>query len=60
MQDNDNDKGRGALAQLVRDMRDNIAAHIEFNQLQARITRAKFAALVKEGFTEAQALQLCK
>jgi hypothetical protein len=56
----DDDKGRVALAQLVRDMRDNIAAHIEINQLQARITRAKYVALVKEGFTEAQALQLCK
>jgi hypothetical protein len=56
----DDDKGRVALAQLVRDMRDNIAAHIEINQLQARITRAKYIALVKEGFTEAQALQLCK
>jgi hypothetical protein len=56
----DDDKGRVALAQLVRDMRDNIAAHIEVNQLQARITRAKYIALVKEGFTEAQALQLCK
>jgi len=56
----DEDKGRVALAQLVKDMRDNIAAHIEINQLQARITRAKYIALVKEGFTEAQALQLCK
>jgi hypothetical protein len=56
----DEDKGRVALAQLVRDMRDNIAAHIEINQLQARVTRAKYLALVKEGFTEAQALQLCK
>lgn len=37
----DEDKSRVALAQLVRDMRENIAAHIEANQLQARITRAK-------------------
>jgi hypothetical protein len=56
----DDDKARVALAQVVRDIRDNIAAHIEYNQLQARITRAKYIALVKEGFTEAQALQLCK
>lgn len=56
----DDDKPRVALAQLVRDMRDNIAAHIEYSQIQARITRAKYLALVKEGFTEAQALQLCK
>jgi hypothetical protein len=56
----DDDKSRVALAQLVRDMRDNIAAHIEFNQLQARITRAKYLALLKEGFTEQQAITLCK
>lgn len=56
----DEDKPRVALAQLVRDMRDNIAAHIEISQLQARVTRAKYVALVKEGFTEQQVLELCK
>jgi hypothetical protein len=56
----DEDKPRVALAQAVRELRENIAAHIEINQLQAKITRAKYAALIKEGFTEAQALLLCK
>lgn len=56
----DEDKGRVALAQLVADLRCNIVAHVELHQLQARITRAKFLALVKEGFTEDQALLLCK
>jgi hypothetical protein len=52
----DEDKSRVALAQIVRDMRDNIAAHIEANQLQARITRAKYLALL----TKDEALALCK
>jgi len=57
---NDEDKPRVALAQAVRELRDNIAAHIEIGQLQARIMRAKYEALLKEGFTEQQALLLCK
>lgn len=56
----DEDKPRVALAQLVRDMRENLAAHIEVNQLQARVIRAKYVALVKEGLSESQALELCK
>ena len=56
----DNDKSRVALAQAVLDLRENIAAHVEIGQLQARIMRAKYLALIKEGFTEQQALLLCK
>ena len=56
----DEDKPKVALAQAVRELRENIAAHIELNQLQARLTWVKYQALLKEGFTEAQALMLCK
>ena len=48
-----------ALAQAVRQMRETLPAMLEINELQAQITRAKFKALVKQGFTEAQALYLC-
>ena len=41
-------------------MRENLAAHIEISQLSTKVSRAKYLALVAEGFTEQQALELCK
>lgn len=49
-----------AFAVLVREMRENLTAHIEYEQLSARVTREKYLSLVKNGFTETQALELCK
>ncbi|RFP19155.1 hypothetical protein [Duganella sp. BJB475] len=60
MSAHDEDKGKVSLAVFVREMRENIAAHIEFAQLDARIKRAKYLALTKEGFTPQEALTLCK
>lgn len=60
MGNKDEDKGKVVLAQLVRDLRDNLPAHIELGQLQARIMRARYLALRDEGFDEHQALTLCK
>jgi hypothetical protein len=48
------------LAQSVKQMGENLLAHIEYAELQARITRAKYNALRLQGFTEPQALELCK
>lgn len=56
----DDDKNQAAIAMGVKALRDNILAHIEFEQITARLTRAKFLALVGAGFTEQQALDLCK
>lgn len=41
-------------------LRRNIEVMIEYSQLKARIRRQSFLAHVKEGFTEEQALELCK
>lgn len=48
------------FAVLVKNMKDNILAHIEYQQLDARVKKAKYDALVKEGFTSEQALTLVK
>ena len=56
----DEDKAKVDLARVVLDLRDSLPAHIELAQLMARVTRAKFLALVAQGFTVDQALTLCK
>lgn len=48
------------LADLVKHFRRTMALQIEIEQIQAKLTRAKFTALMEEGFTEAQALELCR
>jgi hypothetical protein len=50
------DKQRAALEELKR----NLPTHIEFLSIHAQMIRAKYQALVAQGFTEAQALELCK
>lgn len=56
----DDDKNRVTQAQAIRQITENWAAHMEGITLGARLTRAKYLALLKEGFTEAQAIELCK
>jgi len=51
---------RNVLAESLRNFRDNYLLLIEYHAIDAQIKRAKFLALIKEGFTEAQALELCK
>lgn len=50
------DKQRADLEALKR----NLDVHIEVLAVSAKIIRAKYQALVAQGFTEAQALELCK
>jgi len=49
-------KQRAALEELKR----SLPIHIEALEIQAQMIRAKYQALVAQGFTEAQALELCK
>lgn len=50
------DKQRASLEELKR----NLPTHIEFLAIHAQMIRAKYQALLAQGFTEAQALELCK
>ena len=44
----------------VEQLKRNLSVHLEFLAINAKITRTKFTTLVAEGFTEEQALELCK
>jgi hypothetical protein len=54
---NDNDKVN--FAQAVKSLRENLPASLEYAGIQAKVWRAKYLALVREGFTESQAVELC-
>lgn len=47
------------IAQSVRHLREILPAMIEHAEIQARLCKARFDALVAQGFTESQALELC-
>lgn len=49
------DKLRASLEEIRR----NLPVAIEAAELMARVRRANYLALLREGFTEAQALDLC-
>lgn len=53
------DKGRVQIAQAVKAMRSHWAEQMELIQLKADLTHARYLRLIKAGFTEAQALELC-
>lgn len=46
--------------QQVKEFEDSLGLLIKHVQLLAQIQKAKFDALVKEGFTKEEALELCK
>ena len=37
----------------------NTAIYCQYNEIQAKIMKSKYDCLIKEGFTEEQALKLC-
>jgi hypothetical protein len=54
------DAEKVAQAQQLIELRESMPHFFEIYALQAKMRMAKFKALVKEGFTESQAVELCK
>lgn len=48
------------LAQAVTFFQENMPALIAKLKIDAKLHRAKYAALLEEGFTDEQALELCR
>lgn len=56
---NNKENPQVSFAVAIKAISDNLVAHIEAANLNAKLYRAKYLACVKEGFTEEQALALC-
>lgn len=52
----DNDKASA----MIRSLHSDIETMLQLQVYTAQIIRARYNALTKEGFSEAQALELCK
>ena len=55
----DPDAGKAALAQALKTLNDQWPHELQLIALQAKIIRARHLALMKEGFSYAEALTLC-
>lgn len=54
------ERDRAKLAQQVAELVEFLPMRIDIERFTAKVTRARFLALVAEGFTPEQALELCK
>lgn len=48
------------FAEAVKNLKENTLTFIEYLQIDAQLKKEKYDALVKEGFSENQAIELCK
>lgn len=54
-----NEKQAIEMAQAQKNITENFAAFVEGIKLSAKLTRGRYLALKREGFSEEQALNLC-
>lgn len=58
--DDKREQERSKFAQLLAWMKEDMPAQIEYEVLKAQLTWHRYQALRKQGFTESQAIDLCK
>jgi len=49
-----------SLLESLREMQQNMPMYLELIKIQAELKRVKFLELKKQGFTDDQAIELCK
>ena len=54
------EKQRDKIKDAIRDMQAQLPYIVAGQQAMAKATRAKYLALVEEGFSASEALELCK
>lgn len=52
------DKVKVEVAKMLKDYAENVVFIIEYNKVKARAQREYFLELIKQGFTEEQAIKL--
>ena len=57
---NDNHLPHLSIEIALEQLQANMPIMVEYQQLVAKQMRARYVALITEGFTEAQAIELCK
>jgi hypothetical protein len=58
-QQDEQERQRVALAQILKNAADNFAFTVQIIGLKAKTARARYVALKREGFETSEALQLC-
>ena len=60
MNDDKQERERAHLARQIVELNELLPMRLDLERFNAKVARARFLGLIAEGFTEAQALELCK
>lgn len=52
------DQDKVNLAQMVKHLKENLPAALEYEEMRAKIARRRFECLQIEGFTQAEAIEI--